>query len=124
MANRALDDSVLIVEDDEDIREAVRDLVMAQGERAITMGGGRAALSYLFGAKRLPRLIVLDLMLPEVDGWTFRRIQQIDPELARIPVIVITAAEDGVPEDVPVLKKPLSLGGLLEQLRPPSGSAS
>ncbi len=80
---------VLLVEDDHNIREALLDALAAEGYRVHCAANGREALSALKSCT--PQLILLDLMMPVMDGWQFRSEQQRDPSLARIPVIVISA---------------------------------
>jgi len=83
-------DVVLIVEDDEATRVALADLVGMDGFVAATAPNGVDALEYLRHSPR-PRLIVLDLSMPMMDGWQFRAAQRRDFSLASIPVIVTTA---------------------------------
>lgn len=82
---------------------------------------GREALRLLKDEKIRPDLILLDIMMPEMDGWEFRAAQQEDPELAGIPVIVFTAY--GSPREVverlqpaAFVRKPLRLDELLSTL--------
>jgi len=80
---------VLLVEDDHNIREALLDALAAEGYRVHCASNGREALSALQSCT--PRVILLDLMMPVMDGWQFRTEQQRDPSIARIPVVVISA---------------------------------
>jgi CheY-like chemotaxis protein len=82
--------SVLIVEDDADNREAIETLVESAGYNALGVPHGRQALAALRGGFR-PCLILLDIAMPEMDGFAFRREQLADPDLAAIPVIVVSA---------------------------------
>src|SRR5689334_13028523 len=100
---------VLIVEDDADLSEMMAQLLTVEGFEARTVANGREALDYLHEAKK-PELILLDLMMPEMDGWEFSRRQQADPSIASLPVIVLSALDPGRASDVraeAVLKKPL-----------------
>src|SRR4026209_1348307 len=83
---------VLIVEDDEDLREMMAQLLTLEGFVAATVANGREALEYLQHASK-PDVILLDLMMPVMDGWEFRRRQQADPDLAPLPVIVLSALD-------------------------------
>src|SRR6185503_16608644 len=81
---------VLIVEDDQDLREMMAQLLTLEGYEAATVANGREALDYLHGADR-PNLILLDLMMPVMDGREFHRRMEADPALPPVPVIVLSA---------------------------------
>src|SRR5215218_4757012 len=83
---------VLVVEDDEDLREMMGHLLQAEGFRPDLAGDGAEALDKLRATPEQPDLILLDLMMPRMDGWTFRREQEGEPALANIPVVVVSAA--------------------------------
>jgi len=82
--------SILVVEDDNDIREALSQVLQDEGYQVGEAANGQEALDRLHNGCH-PDLIVLDLMMPVMDGWQFRREQQRDPELAGIPVVVVSA---------------------------------
>jgi CheY-like chemotaxis protein len=106
------DDCVLVVDDDDGIREALVELLADAGHAAISVANGQAALDYLRRAHTPPCLILLDLMMPIMDGETFRQKQLADPVLRRIPVVVLTAAGREAASKVPadgVLLKPVTL---------------
>lgn len=110
---------VLIVEDDADLREMMAQLLTLEGFHAETVANGRDALEYLRRGD-LPDLILLDLMMPIMDGWEFRRIQIEDPRLASLPVIVLSALEPSRTPDfggATFLTKPLDFDRLLELVR-------
>ncbi len=81
---------VLVVDDDKDICDMISAALAGQGYETVVTGNGREALAYLRSSTRQPGLILLDLMMPEMTGWEFRRVQQSDPALADIPVAIIT----------------------------------
>jgi CheY-like chemotaxis protein len=81
---------ILIVEDDDEIREAMVLVLEQQGYAVNEARNGREALE-LLQVGEIPRLILLDLMMPVMDGWQFRHAQLEDPQLARIPVVVLSA---------------------------------
>jgi CheY-like chemotaxis protein len=85
---------VLVVEDDAPIREALCAVLRDDGYAVAEAGDGQEALEFL-RTHPTPRVILLDLMMPVMDGWTFLREQAADPALAGIPVVVITAGAGG-----------------------------
>jgi CheY-like chemotaxis protein len=84
---------VLIVDDDVDMREALRLLIETRGHTVATAGNGAEALDALRGGMR-PCLILLDLMMPVKDGFAFRAEQCRDETIAGIPVVVLSAHHD------------------------------
>ncbi|HET7307620.1 MAG TPA: response regulator [Gammaproteobacteria bacterium] len=103
---------VLIVEDDREVRDSLTSLLEMEGYSAAVADHGRAALDYLRSEKELPCLILLDLMMPVMDGFTFRAEQKADAALGNIPVVVMSAAGN-IHEKLPgleakaYLKKPM-----------------
>jgi CheY-like chemotaxis protein len=86
-------DRILVVEDDDGFRETMSELLREEGYAVEDVGDGLEALRIL-AQPPLPKLILLDLMLTNVDGFEFRRTQLADPELAKIPVLVLSGASD------------------------------
>jgi CheY-like chemotaxis protein len=114
---------VMVVEDDRDVREAIAWVLEDAGYRVITAENGSVALGLLRDGAPRPSAIILDLMMPVMDGWQFRAAQASDPALADIPVICLTAhpnAERSFPELRPNvwIQKPPDLGVLLAALPP------
>jgi CheY-like chemotaxis protein len=110
---------VLIVEDDADLRDMMAQLLMLEGYQTETASNGREALQYLENGDR-PDLILLDLMMPIMDGWEFRRRQMGDPRLSSVPVVVLSALDPSRAVDLngaAFLKKPLDFDRLLELVR-------
>jgi CheY-like chemotaxis protein len=110
---------VLIVEDDVELRDMMAQLLTLEGFVATTVANGREALEYLRRGDR-PDIILLDLMMPVMDGWEFRRKQQSDPALATVPVVVLSALDHRRAAEVDAvafLKKPLDFDRLLELVR-------
>lgn len=81
--------NVLVVDDEPDIRELVCEILQFVGYSVLTASNGREALERLRGAD-LPGLILLDLMMPTMNGWEFRAEQLKDPRISSIPVVVVT----------------------------------
>ncbi len=107
----------LVVEDDREIREALADAIELGGFEVATVANGLEALRWLRGAPQLADVIVLDLMMPVMDGWQFLAAR--DARAKSVPVVVLTAKPDPeVPEGVRVLTKPVSLEQLVAALRP------
>ena len=109
---------VVVVEDDELIRESLLEVLEENGYEAIGAGDGREALDKLAALDAPPCLIVLDLMMPGMDGREFRKHQLEDPAIASIPVVVISAfrdLEEIAKELAPagLFKKPLKLKDFL-----------
>ncbi len=110
---------VLVVEDDPDLSEMTRELLDCDGFVAVVARDGLEALHVLAAGTR-PKLILLDLMMPVMDGWEFRMRQLQDPDIAAIPVIVCSAIESKRTEDfapAPILRKPLDFGQLSTLVR-------
>lgn len=85
---------ILIVEDDSAIRQTVAELLEEEGYRVECAVNGADALARLEGSEA-PALILLDLTMPVMDGWSFRATQRSDPRLAGIPTVVLTASLAG-----------------------------
>jgi CheY-like chemotaxis protein len=84
---------VLLVDDDADIRQALRPIIEREGHAVIEASNGAEALERLRMIPR-PQLVVLDLQMPVMDGWSLLAERNRDPELRAIPVIVVSAHED------------------------------
>ncbi len=85
---------VMVVEDDADVREALVEILEERGCEVVSAANGALAMAYLKNAAVLPCLILLDLMMPVMDGQAFREAQVLDPVLAGIPIVVISAYRD------------------------------
>ncbi|HYH94344.1 response regulator [Hyalangium sp.] len=109
---------VLVVEDDEEIRQSLMEVLEDHGYEAVGAENGLEALDKLRAPGPQPCLIFLDLMLPRMDGRAFRQEQLQSPELASIPVVVISAFRDVVQiaremKVSELLKKPFKLEELV-----------
>src|SRR5579862_1066400 len=115
---RASGRSLLVVEDDADIREALDGLLSMEGFRVSGCSNGREALDWLRNSPK-PDLILLDLMMPVMDGWQFRVAQKEDPELAHIPVLALSAdstAKAAAIDAEAYLKKPVDYDTLVDTI--------
>jgi len=82
---------ILVIDDDADITRCLKVLLGGAGYEINTAANGRAALDFLNGQDELPDVILLDLMMPGMDGVAFRVEQQKNPRLMQIPVVLMTA---------------------------------
>ena len=113
--------TVLVIDDDADIRETLTLMLQLHGYAAVGAADGREALDELKRGLR-PCIILLDLMMPRMNGQQFRAQTLLDPELAGIPVVVTSgdaslqtkAANLGVSG---ILKKPFDADELLDVVR-------
>ena len=85
---------VLVVDDDDDIRDGLIEFLEDHGHTAVGASNGREAITRLDPSLGLPCVIILDLMMPLMDGISFRGLQLRKPALAKIPVIVVSAYKD------------------------------
>ena len=80
---------VLVVEDDGGLRETLCQLLSEEGIAAVGVSDGSEALRHL-AEGRLPALILLDLMMPVMDGWQLRMKLRSEPRWAAIPVVIMS----------------------------------
>ena len=110
---------VLIVDDDARIRALMARLLETSGYLAVEAANGKEALALM--RKRRPCVILLDLQMPIMDGWEFRRQQLADPDLAEVPVICVTGFYDSSDmfrsAGVKIFTKPVQLSALLQAIR-------
>lgn len=110
--------AVMIIDDDDAIREALEDVLSDEGYEVVGVSDGQQALDYLHGEKR-PHAILVDLWMPVMDGWRFLDALLEDPQLCGIPLVVLTAARDQRARDLrvaEVLTKPVQLQQVLSAL--------
>ncbi len=112
---------VVVVDDDEDLRELVVQLLAMVGFESLGFADGRAALTALRRSGRIPDVILLDLEMPTMTGWDFRREQLRDPLLRRVPVAVASGADPGAIEADAFLTKPYAFGELCRVIERLSG---
>lgn len=103
--------TVLLVEDDRDVSDSIREVLEDAGYAVEQAATGEEALARMAGASRPPSIILLDLMMPVMDGWEFRKVQRNHPSWSRIPVVVISA-------DTAVARKAVKLGAVAYLRKP------
>jgi CheY-like chemotaxis protein len=105
---------VMVVEDDQGIRESVCQILEDEGFPTVSACNGKEALVALRNMTPLPRLILLDLMMPIMNGWEFYELISRDKTVSFIPVVVMSAQETDVYSgSLRLLRKPLLLDQLL-----------
>jgi CheY-like chemotaxis protein len=110
---------IVVIDDDQDVREVLADLLVAEGYRVRCFANGADALA---GLRRdcSASLILLDLMMPVMSGWRFREEQARDRRLASIPVIAMSAVADIGPGPLPrplaMVAKPFNVDNLLARI--------
>jgi two-component system chemotaxis response regulator CheY len=113
-------DQILVVDDDTDIRETLAQILEFEGFQVVCACNGQEAMAQLEHLK--PSLILLDLMMPVMNGYEFRIAQKLKPEIAGIPVIILSAdgnvqQKAAAAEVSCYLKKPIELDTLLSAIR-------
>jgi CheY-like chemotaxis protein len=106
--------TILVVDDDAAITEVLEEILAVEGYRAVLAENGAQGLSRLRDSS--PDLVLLDLMMPVMDGWQMLAAMQRDPAMRRIPVVVMSAAPParGTLPCVALLQKPFPLESLLD----------
>ena len=106
---------VAIVEDDSEFRNMLRELLEEEQYRVVAVANGAEALEKLRG-ETLPNVILLDVSMPVMDGFDFLRYRNEDPQLATVPVVLVTNAK---PHERPtigvndVVRKPIDIDEIL-----------
>jgi len=107
---------VLVIDDELDIREAVTEVLSYEGHEVVTASDGLEALRKC--RELQPDVVLLDLMMPGMNGWEFRAAQLRDPAVADIPVVVLSAlGRVSTIDAFAFLPKPFGLDDLLELVR-------
>jgi len=106
---------ILLAEDDEDLRDAMVETLNEAGYTVEAVGNGRDAIEWLEDTAHPPKLILLDLMMPVMDGWQFLEERQKTPKAADLPVVVFSAAGSFAAgnEAVMFMRKPIAVKPLL-----------
>lgn len=115
---------VLIVDDDPDIRSSFAFMLQAEGYQTLTAANGKEALDLLRTIDP-PCLILLDLLMPVMDGVQFLSVLRGGSDLAAIPVVIVSAASTvQPPPDTPRLSKPVPIDRLLSHVERHCGPAA
>jgi len=117
------DPEILLVDDDDELREMIADGLEAAGFVVTRAADGKDALGHL-RTNSLPSLVLLDLLMPGMNGWQLCEVMHADPVLARIPVVALTATASMDPESLHLadvadwIAKPFDLEQVLNVIRP------
>jgi CheY-like chemotaxis protein len=106
---------VLIVDDEEDVRETMCEVVQMAGYTAVGAANGAEALEIL--ARTRPCLVVLDLLMPVMNGNEFLKAMRKHTAWANVPVVVSTSAPDRAPPGIAVVPKPIDIQALWDFVR-------
>lgn len=110
---------LLIVEDDEAIRQMMQDVLEIEGYEILSASDGQQGLEMLRAHAETPCLIILDMMMPKVNGWQFLDEQRANPKYAGIPVIVCSAYRESAKTVKPhaFVEKPVQLPVLTKAVK-------
>ncbi len=109
MAKPTKEKLILVIDDDKELLELMVDILTPDGYRVITAENGLVGLQ--MARENMPGVILLDVMMPVLDGYGFLDAQRKDPTIASIPIIVLSAGVmlDRIPKGIPRLPKPPAL---------------
>lgn len=115
--------TIVVVDDEPGFCETIKDLLEDEGYAVEIARDGRAGLALLRGLPARPCLLLLDLIMPVLDGAAVYRELKADPRLAPIPVAIATSDPSRAPSGALVLPKPLTIDRLLDVVRGSCGEA-
>jgi CheY-like chemotaxis protein len=113
---------ILIIDDDVDFCASMRELLVGRGYTLLTSASGREALDLLAGPS-LPHAIIVDVRMPDMDGYAFLAACEVDTRLREIPILVVSAYGDPTGVEVDFLSKPVNVSRLLRSLEKITGDA-
>jgi len=117
------DPEILLVDDDDQLRESIADGLEEAGFIVVRASDGNDALGHL-RTSSLPSLVLLDLMMPGLNGWQLCEVMHADPVLSQIPIVALSATASMDPESLHLadvadwIAKPFDLSQVLEVIRP------
>lgn len=111
--------NVLVIEDDAAVRQTLRDVLEMQGYQVTTAADGKEGLALMEKMAGQQLLVLLDLMMPNMNGWQFLDVQRNDPRFKDVPVIVCSAYTESAKSIKPaaIIEKPVRLNSLLGTLK-------
>lgn len=111
--------NVLVIDDDPAIRQTMQDVLGIHGYKVVTASDGQEGIEVLSSMKEPPCIILLDLMMPGVNGWGFLDFQRSSPEFSSVPVVICSAYEASARSigTSPVLIKPVKLDALVNAIK-------
>ena len=104
--------SILIIEDNEEIRQTLEEVLRGEGYQAFGVSNGKEALRVL-KAMPGPALILLDMMMPTMNGWEFLEVKKSNWQIADLPVVVLSALD--APNALTKNSKPLAAKGYIRK---------
>lgn len=109
--------SILLVEDEQDVREVLVEHLAEKGYSVVAARNGVEAIQYLTNTPTLPRLILMDLVMPVMDGWVLKRKLEASDNWKNIPCIVYATDPRQAPiHAVAVIERPISLDELMNSI--------
>ena len=108
---------ILLVEDEEESREALRELLELEGLTIATATNGREALEAITELGDRLCLVLLDLFMPVMDGWQVIEALRADGRLRTVRVVIVTSAAHRAPAGSPVIEKPLDIGRVMKTIQ-------
>ena len=116
-AATSVSNTIVVVDDEETICETLKDVLEDEGYAVEVAGDGVEALALLRTLPVTPRMIILDLLMPRMDGNAVLSTIRADPSLADIPVVISTSDPSRAPSGVLIMRKPVDLDMLLDTVR-------
>ncbi len=109
--------TVVVVEDEQDICATLKDVFEDEGYAVGVAHDGVQALDLMHKLEDKPCIVILDLMMPVMDGNAVYRAMKADPDLDDVPVVITTSDPSRAPPGVLIMRKPVSLDVLLDTVR-------
>jgi CheY-like chemotaxis protein len=110
---------LLVVDDDEPTREALQEILEREGHRVVTASNGAEAIARMRQTPQ-PELVIMDLMMPVMDGWDLAALLRAEPAFADPPMIIVTAFGERALQRAPVatayLSKPLKADRVIQEV--------